>query len=110
MELILLSVFGIACLFALELCGLLYARWVREPHLTGSDPPAATTVRAITKQGGIAVHGRPGTKGQIQCRWVFVDDVPTEREWHCRDAANDAVATTSHRLISRDARFESSGE
>jgi hypothetical protein len=119
MELILLSVFGIACLFALELCGLFYARWVREPQLNDSHPPAApsadqpaggATIRAITKQGGIAVRGRSRTQGQNQCRWLFVDDVPIERALRCGDAANDAVTTASRRVMSRDAKCDSAGE
>ena len=37
MELILLSIFGIGCLLALELCGLFYKQLVREPYLAGSE-------------------------------------------------------------------------
>ncbi len=54
MELILLSVFGIALLFVLQLCGLFYERWVREPRLSGSElhtaPPANQPGRSMAGQ------------------------------------------------------------
>ncbi len=91
MELILLSIFGTASLFVLELCGLVYERWVREPHLAGSSfptPPAASqpggaaTIRAITKHGRIDGGDNSKASGQGEYRWFFVDDVPTERLSH----------------------------
>jgi len=92
MELILLSVFGIALLFVLELCGLFYERWVSEPHLTGSDLRAAPSAK------------QPDSTATMRA------NVSIERALHCSDAANDADVTTIRRVMPRDGHRESTGE
>lgn len=84
MELILLSIFGTGSLFVLELCGLIYERWVREPHLGGSafpTPPAASQPDGTVT---IRINVRDNSKasGQGEFRWFFVDEVPAERLLH----------------------------
>ena len=76
MELILLSAFGTASLFALEFCGLYYERWVSEPYQTGSELHAAQPV----------IRPGPLTAGQ---------------SLSCPEAANDACTTTIVRVRSR---------
>jgi hypothetical protein len=90
MELILLSVFGTASLLMLELCGLYYERWVREPLLTSSELPTALSGN---QPGGTAIM-RTITEGGL----------------HCSDAANDADATTIRRVMSSGTHRESTGE
>jgi hypothetical protein len=85
MELILLSIFGIGSLFALELCGLFYKILVREAYLTGSDLYAAPS----SNQSGSPMAGQL---------------LP------CSEAANRADATTIVRVMSRGTTHESTGE
>jgi hypothetical protein len=86
MELILLSIFGIASLFVLEFCRLFFERRVSEPHLTGSQ-----------------LHAAPSAN---QARPEMLSQLPS-----CSEAANDADATTIVRVRSRRAAdHQSAGE
>ena len=85
MELILLSIFGIGSLFALELCGLFYKHLIHEPYLTGSDLHASPS----------ANHEAPPMADQFL---------------RCSEAANDADTTTIVRIRSRGTKHESTGE
>jgi hypothetical protein len=85
MELILLSVFGTALLFLLELCGFLHERWVRDPHLRGPEPGSAPSIN------------QPG-------RLMASQFLP------CSEAANDADATTIVRVRSRRTLCDSTAE
>ena len=76
MELILISILGIASLIVLEFCGLVYERWVSEPHPIGSEFYAAPLVN------------QPGP-------------LTLSHLLSCSEAPNDAYTTTIVRVRSR---------
>lgn len=85
MELVLLSVFGVASLIVLEFWGLFYKHGVRDPHLIGSE-----------------LHAGPSAHQHA---------LPVANQFlSCSAAANDAETTTIVCVRARRAHHESVGE